>query len=953
MPVIKSKVIRVRDADGIWHDLPATVSEESMRAAERAETAAERAEAAAEYNSHLPVTEAMEAAQRAAESAEIAQAAASEALETAENAVEIAEGAEDTANRAAETATEAAVAATPAIVTGWLGENITPADPPVVIDTSLSVTGAAADAKAAGDAVAILKSALNSHERLVSDKELQTVTWSQGSISSVNGSAIPGNDKRIYTSFKGTCDFLLLSMSLGMKAAVFAYKNTRETADYLGVIINISAPDENGNLIVPITKGMTYAVSAGYVNESDILPSAGRNISIYKCFASKVEDNELSGNLSDETIIIGRSYSWVQGTINTIGNNYNSDYVIRTQNHIPATPGRIIRFTGSSTSTTASYVYFYDENKTFLYRMSLTEGDVTIPQRTAFVRFTYGNTSASGITVEDGMEYVEAFSLKVFNDTFTGYLNRIGFVEFTVTKGYWRNNGHLDTNSTAICVGHLLELPIGKTVRVVISEPGWLYSVKQSDATSGLAFTERLVAYSEFDVKKKYIAVMFYKKDETGEMIDLSVEDFHNSVMLFVSDYSVSKETFIHDVPENIGVLNTINRAYQMANLSYVPVVNLPTQVNTATYPNYIPEGTNIDGVMYSSVRDEGLYVPQCVSLQTYMTALLNPNSYIYTKTEPSPHYNGLTYYGAVCSSMVGWCYGIDDVIATTISFGTYPGMEIIEDQSPYGLKLGDMLNRPGVHIEIVTDIVKNNRGIIQYIELTDQVNNSSHPMTRKRQVSASVVQDMIDTQHYIAMRYHYIYKVPYTPSPWVNLDDETSEPEYNHNLSPRRGENANWRPGETIQIDVTDGTGFTSAKLYKGDTLVSTINIPAANLLEYSSLAYGSYKVCLTDGSNDSEFVYFDIIDTRETFTALGSKQVKAEYNSENGTPSSISFCEANSSDSDYKGVLAFHVLTDTEVSAGTATVEAPNTGAWLIKVMYKTAFGLYSGDLTSVNVT
>ena len=43
MPVIKSKVVRVKDADGIWHDLPATVSQESFRAAERAAESVEEA----------------------------------------------------------------------------------------------------------------------------------------------------------------------------------------------------------------------------------------------------------------------------------------------------------------------------------------------------------------------------------------------------------------------------------------------------------------------------------------------------------------------------------------------------------------------------------------------------------------------------------------------------------------------------------------------------------------------------------------------------------------------------------------------------------------------------------------------------------------------------------------------------------------------------------------------
>ena len=85
MPNIQSKRIRVRDPEtGIWHDLPATVSKESLQAAaqaassaseaeeaaDRASAAADAAAASAAYNAQLPVVEAMEAAQAAAVSAE-------------------------------------------------------------------------------------------------------------------------------------------------------------------------------------------------------------------------------------------------------------------------------------------------------------------------------------------------------------------------------------------------------------------------------------------------------------------------------------------------------------------------------------------------------------------------------------------------------------------------------------------------------------------------------------------------------------------------------------------------------------------------------------------------------------------------------------------------------------------------------------------------------------------
>ena len=783
-----------------------------------------------------------------------------------------------------------------------------------------------------------------------------TVSWNQGGIYSQDGRTTSLATRIRTSNIRGTCDCLAIYAPQLKVVGVYAYNNARTTEQYLGMLTPVISTDQNGLYMVPMTKGMVCIVVIANPDDSNIDPESGNAVSIWQCYMPRETNSLLSGGASAEQKIIGRMYPWVLGGIvSSSGVNGSSDYTIRTDCYIPVTPGRKLKFTGNSTETTSAFVYFYSAETAdeYMYRKILTEGDVSVPPGAAYMRFTYGNTSASGIKVTNGMENVMTFSMSVYDDTFSEYLKRIGFISFNVKKGFWQTNGTISTNTTAICSSTLLELPIGQTVKAVISDPHWVYTIKQSDTTTGLQFTERAVAYSEFEVTHKYTAIMLYKKDDNGEYIDLSTEDFDGNIMFFVNDYSTKKETFVHDIPENIGVLNTINRSYQMAKLSYAPVANIPTQVNSSAYPHYVPEGTQISGVMYSSVRDQALYVPQCVSIQTYMTALLNENSYIYTKTEPEPHYNGLTYYGAVCSSMVGWCYGIDDAILTTISFSTYPGMEVIENQSPYGLKLGDMLNDAGSHIEIVTDIVKNSRGIIQWIELTDQVNFASHPWTRRRQVKPSYVQNMITNQGYVAMRYHYIYRVPYTPSNWINLDDETGEPQYNHNLSPRRGENANWRLGETIEIDVTDGTGYTGAKLYKDDTPVSTDSIPANALLVYTGLAYGSYKVCLTDGTNDSDFVYFNIIDTNETFTPLGNKQVKVEYESANGTPASVSFCGGNINDNSYRGVLAFHILTDEEITAGEVTLEAPSTDTYLMKVMYKTEFGLYSGDLTSVVVS
>lgn len=63
------------------------------------------------------------------------------------------------AKETADSAMEQAIAAVPGAVSDWLEDNVTPTTP--VVDASLSIAGAAADAKATGDGIADLKSAIN------------------------------------------------------------------------------------------------------------------------------------------------------------------------------------------------------------------------------------------------------------------------------------------------------------------------------------------------------------------------------------------------------------------------------------------------------------------------------------------------------------------------------------------------------------------------------------------------------------------------------------------------------------------------------------------------------------------------------------------------------------------------------------------------------------------------
>lgn len=417
-----------------------------------------------------------------------------------------------------------------------------------------------------------------------------------------------------------------------------------------------------------------------------------------------------------------------------------------------------------------------------------------------------------------------------------------------------------------------------------------------------------------------------------------------------------------HDIPESAGVANVIRRAYQVTKAMFQTKKNIPGFSN-----RIIAAGATETGIPYSSVRPEMLYVPQCVSLETFMTAIQNPNSYLYTKRMNIPGYAGHTYYGSVCSAFVAWAYGIDDVVPTTVSFDTYPGFTELPaaQQKVEFLKLGDALNKSANHIRLVTDIYRNRFGDIVYVELSEE---TSDDLSRGRTVlrEPQYITNMINNGYKI-FRYSYIDSVPYEASPWVPIEDPHAEvPTYNQNIIPRRGDKANWHEGETVVIDVLDAESYTGWELRDIEAGTSTTGTLSGDSISFSSLTRGRYAVKLTGSGESSQEAYFDIVRTQGTsYEVLQNRQIKVTpapgFTNNNGVvPSSVCFLINNTNNgTDHLAVMSFHVFDATDAANGYAIVDAPsNSGGvstndvWYMRCMYKTEFGLYAGDLTLVDV-
>lgn len=386
-------------------------------------------------------------------------------------------------------------------------------------------------------------------------------------------------------------------------------------------------------------------------------------------------------------------------------------------------------------------------------------------------------------------------------------------------------------------------------------------------------------------------------------------------------------DAYLPDVPENIGVLNTILNMKQMAEVRYTPLATIPQKTTD------LVAGTTYKGMVYSSSRPEMGFVPNCVSLHTYMTAIKNPNSYLYTvDLGELGNVNGHTYYGSVCSTMICAALGIKEVYQTA-QWADIPGMTPLAWQSPHALKLGDVVCTKAMgHVLMVTDITRNKRGKIGTI--TTMETGSYLPYAKTFTPDEFVA--AYPTESWVYYRYERIHEAKHVPSPYVAVEDEAAQTVvYNTAIIPRKGDKANWLAGVPVEIDVLEAGSYTSVEIYRDDALYSTVDIAA--LITLTDLPYGSYKARLTDGTATSDWCYWMVVDAVSTAVATGNPgEIKVDFSASNAAPVYVTWCLAADS-------YPEHISTPTaeELAAGSALC-AYKAGSYKVRVAFETAYGI-----------
>lgn len=385
-------------------------------------------------------------------------------------------------------------------------------------------------------------------------------------------------------------------------------------------------------------------------------------------------------------------------------------------------------------------------------------------------------------------------------------------------------------------------------------------------------------------------------------------------------------------VPPNLPshIANVLKRALQIATISWTPVDVVPHNFG------FFSAGVEMIGIPYSSVKEMDKFVGLDVSFKTFMTAVHNPRSVLYTENVGKHPYNGTNcaaYYGTVCSSTVDYALGLKANYTTsmidTLSFFTKAPV-----QSPESVDYCDVLWSKG-HNVLVYDIMRNPDGSILIISILES-------STAKTGIYDYLYDDFVERwkdMGWVIYKYDFSRQADYTPSPFIRLyGEEKTQYYYNEVLCPSRGDCAVYREGEDVVINILDNS-FSRLVLCKDGEDVEEMTIEERDVVLHN-LGYGSYSAYASDGlCNQSEEIHFEVVDT-DVSAVSGGSTVSVEFKSQYGQPIYMALCNEIG---DKYMIKEFSVL---EQTSGRAKVKFPEK---ISKCYCKVYFATENGTVTN----
>lgn len=439
-----------------------------------------------------------------------------------------------------------------------------------------------------------------------------------------------------------------------------------------------------------------------------------------------------------------------------------------------------------------------------------------------------------------------------------------------------------------------------------------------------------------------------------------------------VTNFVLLSESGLHRwIPDDLpNYERALRRVDYLEHLTWVPLAKVPNGYSESGQPEneankrFCIAGRRAVGVPYSDVAGTRKYVPNNVSLRTFMTAVKNRRSLLYTEelgnntskygmTYTSGHRRA--YYGEVCCGLTAWVMGLDLMyLAGQYGANNVTGLSSVTYNSVNDLRPLDLVWQEG-HISIITDIWKDEFGNVKYIAWAEM----STPYPYRTLYTPEQFDTRITSTSATVHRWNGWANLPEPEATEYSqylLGETRKEPKVNDDIMCFAGDYAAFAEGDTIYLNARRNFVYTGVELYKDDVLLQTIDITglsadtivtpntedwvAVNLTTLS-LTYGKYKARLTDGENTTDYTYFEVIGITMSATKSGNNVIVA-FSANGGTPVTIEQVKANGFPSSPNG--KYHDITAEEVAAGSMTL------GWSYNSTYKYLLMLVKGDYGTV---
>lgn len=280
--------------------------------------------------------------------------------------------------------------------------------------------------------------------------------------------------------------------------------------------------------------------------------------------------------------------------------------------------------------------------------------------------------------------------------------------------------------------------------------------------------------------------------------------------------------------------------------------------------------GKEYTGVPYSSVKHVGRYIGFDIFLKTFLAAVENPESVLYTENLYGKVKNAECYYGKVCSSYTSYALQCGIWYVSKVHGPEFrDGVTIVEPQSALAAQPGDVIYTPpatkngGSHVELVTEVVRNDDGQVTRVRIEE-----SRPQTTSNTLRNAKAFDA-----HLASRNRELYRITDLDA-WrgenraeaflfPNYEDDSATPQVNRTLLLDRGDWVPYEKGQPVRINIMDRNdqGIRALVIKRGGSVVEEVQQPGKGVVERSFGTCGDYTAhCVTNDGSPSQACEFAV---------------------------------------------------------------------------------------------